>query len=70
MNTLFPTPFSPRPSFGQFLTLDEAAAMLNVSKRTIMREIARGKFPRPAKIGRTTRTTLQDVETYAASVRL
>jgi len=57
------------PSFGRFLTLDQAAALLTVSKRTIMREIARGRFPKPAKIGRSTRVTLADVETYAASVR-
>ncbi len=66
MNTATPTL---RPSFGQFITLDQAASLLNVSKRTVMREIARGKFPKPAKVGRTIRTTIQDVETYAASVR-
>ena len=57
------------PSFGRFLTLDQVASMLTVSKRTIMREIARGRFPKPAKIGRTTRVSLADVESYAASVR-
>lgn len=57
------------PSFGRFLTLDQAAALLSVSKRTIMREIARGRFPKPAKVGRSTRVTLQDVESYAANIR-
>lgn len=57
------------PSFGRFLTLDQAASLLSVSKRTIMREIARGRFPKPAKIGRSTRVTLADVEAYATNAR-
>jgi excisionase family DNA binding protein len=60
----------PSPSFGRFLTLEQAASLLSVSKRTVMREIARGRFPKPAKVGRSTRVTMQDVETYAASLRV
>jgi excisionase family DNA binding protein len=69
MNAIIPSPTKSAPSFGRFLTLNEAAEMLTVSKRTIMREIARGRFPKPAKIGRSTRVSLADVETYAASLR-
>ena len=69
MNTVHASLVNAAPSFGRFLTLDQAASLLTVSKRTIMREIARGRFPKPAKIGRSTRVSLADVESYAASVR-
>jgi len=46
------------------LTRDEAAQRLAVSKRTLEREIARGKFPRPLKIGRSSRWPASDVSQY------
>jgi len=67
MNTV--TVGHPSPSFGRFLTIDQVASLLNVCRRTIQREIARGRFPQPAKIGRAVRFTLKDVETYAQSLR-
>lgn len=36
----------------QLITLQQAAQMLGVSTRTLEREIQRGHFPRPLKIGR------------------
>jgi excisionase family DNA binding protein len=57
------------PSFGRFLTLDQAAELLGVCKRTITREIARGKFPKPVKIGRVSRISLADVESFASGLR-
>lgn len=59
----------PAASFGRFITLEVAASLLGVCKRSIEREIQRGRFPQPAKIGRARRVTIQDVEQYAASVR-
>jgi excisionase family DNA binding protein len=58
-----------KPSFGSFMTLKRAATLLGVCTRTLEREIQRGKFPRPARIGTARRVTLQDVEDYAARVR-
>ncbi len=46
------------------LTREEAAQRLAVSKRTLEREIARGKFPRPLKIGRSSRWPASDVMQY------
>jgi excisionase family DNA binding protein len=57
------------PSFGHFMTLEAAASLLGVCKRSIEREIQRGAFPPPAKIGRARRVSMQDVETYAAKLR-
>jgi excisionase family DNA binding protein len=57
------------PSFGPSITLDRFAELLSVSKRTIMREIARDKCPKPFKVGRSVRFTMQDFETYVASRR-
>ena len=46
------------------LTRKEAAERLAISKRTLEREIARGKFPRPLKIGRSSRWPASDVLQY------
>jgi excisionase family DNA binding protein len=68
MNTVA-TSHEAAPSFGRFLTIDQVAALLSVCRRTIQREIQRGRFPQPAKIGRSVRFSLQDVEAYAQSLR-
>ena len=57
------------PSFGRFLSIRQAAALLGVCPKTLRREVVRGKFPRPARIGRAVRISLADVEAYAASLR-
>jgi len=44
------------------LTLKQAADMLSISKRTLERLMASGAFPRPLKIGRSSRVLLSDVQ--------
>lgn len=46
------------------ITLDDAASRLAVCRRTLEREIAAGRFPRPVRIGRTTRIQLSDLQAY------
>jgi excisionase family DNA binding protein len=54
----------------QLLTLRQAAQLLAVSSRTLEREIQRGRFPRPRKIGRATRGLESDVRSYVESLAL
>lgn len=51
------------------LTLEEAASRLAISKRTLEREIAAQRFPKPLKIGRASRVPEADVQAYVASLR-
>ena len=46
------------------LSLDHAAQRLSVSRRTLEREIAHGRFPRPLKIGRATRVSFRALQDY------
>ena len=46
------------------LTPMQTARMLGISRRSLEREIARGKFPRPLKIGSSSRFTNSDVTEY------
>lgn len=48
----------------QMVTLIKASEILSISKRTLQRLIASGKFPRPIKVGATTRVLLSDLEGY------
>ncbi len=48
------------------VTLDDAAQRLSVCKRTLEREIAAGRFPRPIKIGRATRVSVAEIDAYVA----
>ncbi len=57
------------PELPQLLTLQQAAERLAVSKRTLEREIQRGRFPRPLKIGQATRVELSAVLRYVESLR-
>ena len=57
------------PDTPQLLTLQEAAQRLAVSKRTLEREINRGRFPRPLKIGTATRVELAALNRYVESLR-
>ena len=53
------------PSFGQLLAIDQVAEFLGVCRRTIYRELARGKFPKPVRIGqRSVRWKVADIEAY------
>lgn len=51
------------------ITLEDAAARLSVSKRTLEREIARGRLSRPLKIGRSSRVELSSLLRYVESLR-
>ena len=55
---------SERSEQPQLLSLDDAAKRLSVSRRTIEREISAGRFPRPLKIGRSTRVPLAALQAY------
>ena len=46
------------------MTLEAAAVRLSLSKRTLQREISAGRFPRPVKIGRSTRVPLAALVAY------
>jgi excisionase family DNA binding protein len=45
-------------------TLPRAAQKLSISKRTLERLIARGIFPAPVKIGRSSRVLRNDIRAY------
>ena len=51
------------------LTLVEVARRLSISRRTLHREISAGRFPRPVKIGRSTRVPWSDVLKYLEGLR-
>lgn len=46
------------------ITLDDAAKCLHLSRRTIEREISAGRFPRPLKIGRSSRVSMAALQAY------
>lgn len=48
----------------ELVTLDEAAERLSISIRTLHREIAAGRFPRPVKIGRASRVSTNTLAAY------
>jgi predicted DNA-binding transcriptional regulator AlpA len=48
----------------QLLSLVEAAAELGVSRKTLEREIARKRFPKPLKIGKASRVKPSDLTDY------
>jgi excisionase family DNA binding protein len=54
---------------GGYLTPKEVAARLRVCRRTIEREIASGRFPRPLKVGRCSRFTESDLAGYEQKLR-
>ncbi len=53
----------------RLLTCKEVAARLRVCRRTLEREIAAGRFPRPVRIGRSVRIAESDVQAYITSLR-
>jgi excisionase family DNA binding protein len=55
-----------QPSFDCVLliTLDDAAAQLSISRRTLEREIRKGRFPKPVKIGGLSRVPITAVRSY------
>ena len=51
-------------TLSRMLTLDDVAALLSVSRRTIERLIAGGDLPKPVKIGASSRMPEDDVQRY------
>lgn len=51
------------------ITIDEAARRLSICRRTVEREIVHGRFPRPLKVGRSTRIAVIDLEAYVDRLR-
>lgn len=51
------------------VSLDAAAELLGVSKRTLQRLIAAGEFPKPIKVGAASRLLLDDVRQYIDAQR-
>ena len=51
------------------ITIKEAARRLSVCRRTIEREIAFGRFPRPLKVGRASRVDVNDLAKYLLRLR-
>ncbi|WP_404425949.1 helix-turn-helix transcriptional regulator [Nibricoccus sp. IMCC34717] len=47
-------------------SLVEAAKLLSVSRRTLEREIQRGRFPKPVKLGRRTMIRIHDLDTFVS----
>ena len=54
----------------RLLTLENAAQLLSISKRSLERLIAAGDFPRPLKLGRSSRVSVDDVSAYLDRLRL
>ncbi len=53
----------------RLLTLKEAADRLAISKRSLEREIASGRFPKPVKIGgRCVRISVDTLRNYIATL--
>ncbi|MBK9989787.1 MAG: helix-turn-helix domain-containing protein [Verrucomicrobia bacterium] len=48
------------------ITLVEAAKRLSISRRTLEREIVRGRFPTPVKVGSCSRVPVAALENYLA----
>ena len=46
------------------ITADQAAQRISICRRTLEREVARGNFPPPLKIGRASRFRTEDVDDY------
>lgn len=68
--SLVPPPSASAGPDGRLLiTLNQAASVLSVSKRTLERLIASGIFPTPLKIGRSSRVSSDDIANYLEELR-
>lgn len=50
------------------LSLEEAAKLLSVSRRTLERLISQGRFPKPVKIAGCTRVSFSALQEYVGSL--
>lgn len=53
----------------RLLSLEEVGRMLAASKRTVHRLIASGDLPRPLRMGKLSRLTIEDVEAYIEKLK-
>ena len=53
----------------RLVSLEEAGRMLAASKRTIHRLIASGELPRPLRVGKLSRLTVEDVEAFIEKLK-
>jgi excisionase family DNA binding protein len=60
---------NPLQSRARLLTLEQAAEILAISKRTLERLIVSGEFPRPLKIGRSSRVSSEDLDSYLTQLQ-
>lgn len=51
----------------QLMTVEDIAAMAQISSNTIQRWVREGKFPKPRKIGRASRWPRDEVERFLDS---
>ncbi len=51
----------------RLLTLREVAELINVCERTVMREVQKGRFPSPIKIGRQNRWDVEVIDSFIAN---
>jgi excisionase family DNA binding protein len=56
----------PKPTAAEAMTYRQVAQALGVNARTIYREVQRGRFPRPIRIGRAVRFRRVDVDAWTA----
>ena len=59
---------APLSGENRLLTLNETARRLSICRRSLERLMAAGKFPRPLKIGRSSRVPESDVASYLAKL--
>jgi excisionase family DNA binding protein len=70
MKTMITDSPSPRAiPDADMLTVEEAAGRLKVSKRTLEREMAAGRFRRPVTIRGSSRVHIDDLTEYIAQLR-
>ncbi len=53
----------------QLLTLEQAAAILAISRRTLYRMIAAGEFPAPLRVGGARRVAASDLTAYLTRLK-
>jgi predicted DNA-binding transcriptional regulator AlpA len=51
------------------LTVRETARRLGIARRTLEREVARGNFPSPVKIGAKSLYFIEDIQSYLAKLK-
>lgn len=58
-----------QPMANLLVSLNAAAEMLGIHKRTLYHLIAAGEFPQPVKVGGSSRIPVSDIERYVDELR-